>query len=355
MLVSLTQLTSEAIKPFFVSANALGDDGMKMAGPLLSAIRLEKGVLALGGVMRPLLKQLVDHCIETKIQGVHMKDVETVKEQLGSLTSSCYALESMAYMTAGLIDIYSNQDVEVESAMVQSFAIQALTDFIVRPLHAVGPQAIVKGVGFERFIRDATQIAASGEPLDGIKQFIALSGIQHAGISLNEQVRKDRNPLNHPAFVFSRIFKQTSIDQPKKKLKLQHFLHPSLDAVSNSLEFSILRLNAAVEILLARCGMQIFEHSADLAKIADAATLCYAMFATASRASRSYCIGLRNADQEIQIANFFCYDGASKVLKIAKDIDNGEYGSGQYTFKMLGEKLIETKDYHLEHPTTRNF
>jgi acyl-CoA dehydrogenase family member 9 len=330
-------------------------DGYKVAKSLLSSFRLDKGFQALGGVMKPLLKSLTENAINSKIQGIQMKDIDTIKEQLGALTCSYYALESMIYMTAGLVDIYENQDVEVESAMVQAFAIQAMTDFVVRPLHAVGPQAVIKGQGFERFIRDATQVAAAGEYLDTIQQFISLSGFQHAGPILNEVVKMERNPLNHPAFIFSRVFKQTSIDFPKKKFNLDEYLHPSLISAANFLELSILRFNASVEILLARHGQLVVSHTVENAKIAEAATLCYAMFAVCARASRSYCIGLRNADQEIHLANVFCFEKSDVVKRIAKEIDNGEYATSEHTFKIIGEKLIESKVYHLEHPTTRNF
>lgn len=305
--------------------------------------------------MKPLLKSLAENAVNTKIQGIHMKDIDTIKEQLGALASSYYALESMIYLTAGLIDIYESQDVEVEAAMVQAFAIQIMTDFAVRPLHAVGPQAVIKGGGFERFIRDATQLAAAGEHLDTVQQFISLAGFQHAGPMLNETVMKERNPLNHPAFIFSRIFKQTSIDNPKQKFNLEEYLHPSLTAPAKLMESSILRMHASAEILLARHGRLVVQHTVENAKLAEAATLCYAMFAANARASRSYCIGLRNADQEVHLASVLSFEMSDRVLKIAKQIDNGEYATSEHTFKLVGEKLIENGEYHLEHPTTRNF
>jgi acyl-CoA dehydrogenase family member 9 len=89
--------------------------------------------------------------------------------------------------------------------------------------------------------------------------------------------------------------------------------------------------------------------------IAEAATLCFAMFASTARASRSYCIGLRNADQEIHLAQCFCCIAGKRVKEIAVAIDNGEYGTSEHTFKTIGQQLIESKDYHLEHPTARNF
>lgn len=328
---------------------------MSVAGTLMNSLRLQTGVKALGGVMKPMIKNLTDHCINTKIQGIQLKDVDTIKEQIGSLASSYYALESMIFLTTGLADIYEKQDIDVECAMVQAFAIQLLTDFMVRPLHAVGSKSVLLGSEFERCIRDAIQLAANGETLDTVKQFIALSGMNYAGTLIHEDVMKNRNPLSHPSFILSNLFTTTSIESPKKKFNLEKFLHPSLDPAANFLGFSISRLFAAVDILLGRHGTMVIQHTVEVAKIADAAIACYAMYAVVSRASRSYCIGLRNAEQEIHLANCFCYHGAEKVKYLAKEIDNGEYGTSEHTYKLVGEKLIETKGYHFEHPTTRNF
>lgn len=326
-----------------------------MGSDLLNMMRLDKGVEAMQSVMKPLIKQLTDHCINTKIQGVHLKDIDTVKEQLGYLATNCYALESMIYMTAGLIDIYEKQDVEVESAIVQAFAIETMTDFMVRPLHSVGPLAVVKGAGFDKYIREATQVAASGEQLDIVRQFIALGGLNHAGQQLAQDVKKHRNPLDHPAFVWSRFFKETSIETPRKSFHFENYVHPTLEPAADFVESSVLRLKAASEILLGRHGALVVQHTVEVAKIGEAAVLCYAMFAAISRASRSYCVGLRNADHEIHLASCFSYIASQKVKHIAKGIDNSEYGTSEHTFKLIGEKLIENKNYQFEHPTAKNY
>lgn len=305
--------------------------------------------------MNPIISLLVEQGINTKLQGVLLKDIDLFKEQLGGLISNHYALESMVYMTTALTDIYEKQDIDIECAMVQSFAVQALTEFMVRPMHSLGQRAVVEGFKYEKFIRDATHIASSRETLDGIKNLIAAYGAQYAGPLMKDNVKKTRNPLLHPGFVFSQIFTETSIENPKKTLHLEHHLHPSLEVSATALEFSILRLKVANEILLCRHGAALFEHSVELAKLADAATLCYAMFATISRASRSYCIGLRNADQEMQLAHYFCYSGSVKVKTLTKEIDEGEEGCSEHTFKTIAERLFQTKSHSFEHPTAKNF
>jgi hypothetical protein len=322
---------------------------------MLNQMRLSLGMMAVSGIMRPMIDKLADYFINTRIQNVFYKDLEVMKEHIGSLVSHCYALESMIYLTAGLKDIYQDQDIDVECAMIKAYAVQVLSQFITTPLFTVGQLTTSKDEGYEKLMRDAIQLIGTEEPIETLKQFIALSGLSHAGKELNEQVLKQRSILDHPMFIFSRLKNEISIDSPKLKMELWQSLHPSLRPAGDFLETSIYRLRAAIEILLPRYGPQIYTKSGECGRISDIATLCFAMFAASARASRSYCIGLRNADQEIYMTNAFNFDICERIRKMAKDIDNGEYGTTKHTFQVVGEKLIEHKKYHMEHPTTRNF
>lgn len=322
---------------------------------LLNQLRMNVGTLAVAGVMRPMINQLTDYFINTKIQNLYFKDLDIMKETVGKLASHCYALESMIYFTAALKDIYEGQDIDLECAAVKSYAVQVLDEFITAPINTVGPLSTYKGESYEKLIRDAIQLIGIEEPNEVLKQFISLCGMNHAGKYLNEKIRKERNILDHPLFYFTRMKHEISIRNPKLKMNLWHDLHESLKPSAQFLEASIYRLTASIEILLARFGTQIFLHSIECGKVADMATLCYAMFTSASRASRSYCIGLRNADQEVSLTNALCFELHERVKDIAIEIDNGEFGSTLYIYKTVGEKLIESKKYHLEHPTTRNF
>lgn len=46
-------------------------------------------------------------------------DLDFIKIKLGQLTSQLYQLESMIYLTTGLIDEYENPKVDYETAMVK--------------------------------------------------------------------------------------------------------------------------------------------------------------------------------------------------------------------------------------------
>lgn len=322
---------------------------------LLNQLRLNVGTLAVAGVMRPTINKLSDYFINTKVQNIFFKDLDIMKETVGRLASHCYALESMVYFTAALKDIYEDQDIDLECAAVKSFAVQILDEFITAPINTVGPLSTYDSEVYQKLIRDSIQLIGIEEPNETLKQFISLCGMNYAGKHLNDKIKKERNILDHPMFFFTRMKHEISIHQPKLKMNLWHDLHESLKPSSDFLEASIYRLAAVIEILLARFGTQIFLHSIECGKVAEIATLCYAMFTSASRASRSYCIGLRNADQEVSLTNALCYELHERIKKIAIEIDDGEFASTIHIYRTVGEKLIESKSYHLEHPTTRNF
>lgn len=65
------------------------------------------------------------------------------------------------------------------------------------------------------------------------------------------------------------------------------------------MEKRVLQFQMAVETLLARHGKEVGNKQMDLRRVADVAIDLFAMSAVVSRSSRSYCIGLRNAQHEV--------------------------------------------------------
>ena len=128
-----------------------------------------------------------------------------------------------------------------------------------------------------------------------------------------------------------------------------------MDPAAQWLEFSILRLEAATEILLARHGQEIINFKLEVMRLSEVAGLCFAMFASVSRASRAYCIGLKHADYEMLIASSFCLSASEKVKLICQDIDKGEFLTTDNHNRKIAKQLLKNKKYFSEHPITRNF
>lgn len=168
-------------------------------------------------------------------------------------------------------------------------------------------------------------------------------------------VKKTRNPLFNPSFIFKRILENKSIDNLKQTLHVNHYLHPTLDPAAQWLEYSILRLQIGTELLLSRHGVQIMDKQIEIRRLSDSAILTYAMFASVSRASRSYCIGLQFCDYEMLMASTFSFDGMTLVKQLVHDISEGPYLTNDMNHVKISKQIFKEKGYFSIHPLTRNF
>lgn len=135
-----------------------------------------------------------------------------------------------------------------------------------------------------------------------LKDMIYATGVKHAGKGLRDQIKKLRNPFLFPGLMWKKMAERLyqSHDKPKRRLKLHKYMHPSLqDYAADCLEYSVLRLQFAVEVLLQRHGAAIIDQQLELKRIADVSIDVYGMTCALSRASRAYCIGLPNAQVEV--------------------------------------------------------
>ncbi|XP_050067838.1 complex I assembly factor ACAD9, mitochondrial [Anopheles maculipalpis] len=329
-------------------------DGGMILSKFLSAVRVQSSVVRVA-LLKKVLNSLTDFCINSKTATGDMMDIEIVREQLARMASIIYASESLIYMTASLMDDFENQDVEMEAAITKVFSTGSLINFAALPLQLLGPQALSKECMFEELFNDALKMFVGDESIDSINFFIALSGLQHAGVHTFETIKKDRNPAMNPSYVLSKLFEKTSIENPKKFAELQQFFHPSLEPAAHWTELSIVRLKLATECVLSRHGVEVIERHIELSRLANIATLIYAMAASASRASRSYCIGLRHAAQDVHLANLFCRESSEKIRLLALELEKGPYMTGDDDYNVIARNLFREKCYYFEHPITKNF
>lgn len=118
-------------------------------------------------------------------------------------------------------------------------------------------------------------------------------------------VKKLRNPFKNPIFMFEQIWRRHKIakSDPSYSIGISSYLHPSLDTSAKSLEYCVHRLSYATEVLLQRHGADVINPKLqlELKRVADNMIDIYAMTAVLARASRSYCIGLKDAQTEVTL------------------------------------------------------
>lgn len=286
-----------------------------------------------------------------------MSEFDLVQEKFAKLICATYAIESMIYLTSGMMDTYEDPDCAMEFAIVKVFSSEECWKGVNECLQLLGGMGYVAGHPYERMLRDSRMAMIFEGTNELLRLFIALLGIQHAGIELRDSVKRLRNPLMNPGFVLYRVWqqRQQTSDSPKLNLGLDGYLHPSLQTAAKLLEYCVLRLQYGVEIMLARHGEEIVEHQMMLKRLADIVIDIYAMTAVLGRSSRSVCIGLLHADQEINIAVTFCHDAHLRIRNNITAIERGSVINNDSNYKNIAKQVFKSHGYFAAHPLTRNY
>ena len=262
------------------------------------------------------------------------------------------------YYTAGITDMYDGQDVEVENAIVKVFSSEMGFNALNEAILMMGSNALLESSHFFRYLRDMRFMAMLDASNDMYKCLIALNGLQYVSNEFADMVMKQRNPLFYPIqsmknFLNVRFFRVED-DRPILYLKLKEFLHPTLQYVADEIEHCVLRFEHGVKAVLSRIGPFSVNDQYILKRLAECAISIYVMVAVTSRASRSYCIGYRNADEEIVIAETVVRDQAAKFRYMIEGLIHGEYYCTDGNSKMLADKSVNSKGYFCEQPLKLN-
>lgn len=117
-----------------------------------------------------------------------------------------------------------------------------------------------------------------------------------------------------------------TIEDCRAKQRLGDFLHPSFETPADKIEESIRRQQAATEMLLSRYGTEELLQRNEVSTIGELAMYNYGMFASAGRASRAYCLGLRYGQYETVAAGNFISVLSPQILETVLDIKHKRSG-----------------------------
>ncbi|KAG5877267.1 hypothetical protein JTB14_009763 [Gonioctena quinquepunctata] len=323
---------------------------------LINEYRLSMGSMGIA-VTRKNLNNLAGEILDKSDETNLLHKTDAVRGRIGELTATLYAMESISYLTAGLIDGYENQDCEMECAIVKVFSSENTMEASNVCLDLIGTTATSETHWANILHREAIRLTTLHETNDSLKIIMALLGLQYAGIALNNRISKIRNPLFHGGFTLKRMWtdRRNVDDNPKLDFYLGEYLHPSTYSSSQHLEYCVKRLQFSAEILLARHGPEIVNQHMDLRRLADVIIDTYAMTACLGRASRSYCIGLQHGDYEMMIANTFCNYAMERVKENVSKIYLGTYHTNDENYRVISKRLFKFKEYFPKHPLSRNF
>ena len=293
------------------AANLLGEvgGGFKIAMGVLNEGRLG---LATGcvGASRRLLELSLEFARQRRQFGRPIADFELIKEKLAEMAARTWAVESAAYLTAGLAD-RGVRDFSLESAICKVLGSESLWFVVNEAMQIYGGNGFMEEYPFGRMMRDSRINLIFEGTNEILRVFIAGMGVRGPG----EELQMVAKALRHPARdfgVLSRYFGR-KIEHTFLRERLRD-IHPELVDCAHNIERAVHLLPGRVARLLRRHGRSFVMRQYLMKRIADVAVDTYAMVAVTSRTDALLKAGAPAA-QELAMTRHWCEAAARRIRR----------------------------------------
>lgn len=300
--------------------NVLGEpgEGFRVAMHILNNGRMSLGTGSVGGAKR-VLDLAIRHVTERKQFGQRLADFELVQDKVGWMVSYLFGLESMAYLTTGLVDA-GVPDYSLESGICKVAATEFTWYQVNRALQLAGGAGYMRDQPYEKILRDLRVFPIFEGANDVLRMFIALSGLKPLGEDLKGLGEMDlREPVRSLGvlidYVGGRLQRGLQPDRIER-------VHSELSALGRPVTEGVQRLRQVSESLLREHGRDVVQRQFQLKRIADAVADIYAQVAVLSRVSSIFdAHGAELSTQERYIAETFCGRAASRVAQALNQVE----------------------------------
>jgi acyl-CoA dehydrogenase family protein 9 len=303
--------------------NVLGEpgEGFRIAMHVLNNGRMSLGTGSVGGAKR-VLDLAIRHVKERRQFDTAIADFELVQDKIGWMVSYLFGLESMAYLTTGLVDS-GVPDYSVESAICKVAATEFTWYQVNRALQLAGGEGYMRDQPYEKILRDLRIFPIFEGANDVMREFIALSGIEPLGNELKELGDLGFSDPIHSVGVLAK-YVGSRLERDLRPQRISK-AHDELSALADSVSDQVKELRSVSETLLRRHGKGIVAKQFQLKRLADSVADIYAQIATLSRVTSILEEhGVEPSGQERFIAETFCTRAASRVRSQFDQIETND-------------------------------
>lgn len=294
------------------AANVLGElgDGFKIAMEVLNNGRLG---LAAGcvGAANYAVQLAVVHAQERKQFGRTIGEFGMIQQKIGEMILGIYAMESIVYLTTGMVD-RGVKDFSVESSICKAYNAEMLWSIANQALQIASGEGYMKEYPYERLVRDS-RINMIFEGTNEIQRmFIALSGMQGPGQKLAQLAKAFKDPISEMGVIYDYVADKVSHTVNADRLTLAH---PLLREEAGGLEEGVRALAATVEAALRKHGKHVVDEQFLQKRVAESAMNLYVQVACIARATAQlHALGPDAAQAELRVCKAACR-GARHTVK----------------------------------------
>uniref|UniRef100_A0A8C7P341 Complex I assembly factor ACAD9, mitochondrial n=1 Tax=Oncorhynchus mykiss TaxID=8022 RepID=A0A8C7P341_ONCMY len=323
--------------------NVIGEvgGGFKVAMNILNSGRFSMGSAG-SGMIKKLIEMTAEYAGSRKQFGKNLSEFGMIQEKFAVMAQNAFVMESMAYLTAGMMDRPGVPDCSLEAAMVKVFSSEGGWICVSEALQVLGGLGYTKNYPYERYLRDCRILLIFEGTNEILRMYIALTGMQYAGKILTGKIKEMKKGNVGVA-----------LEMLGRKLG---------DALGRKVDLGLTGMDGVVHpglAVLSECVFlflqTIVEEQLILKRVADVLINLYAMTAVLSRSSRSISIGLRNHDHEVLLANTFCTDAFFKNNYWLTQLQRNSPENQDENIKKIAREVLEKRTYVCSHPLDRTF
>ena len=292
--------------------NVLGEpgDGFRIAMSVLNNGRIGLGTGSVGATKR-LIDLAIANVKERRQFGHPLADFELVQDKIAWMVSYLFGLESMCYLTCGLVD-RGVEDYSLESAICKVAGTEFLWYAANRAMQLRGGAGYMRDEPYEKIVRDIRIFPIFEGANDVMRAFIALSGMKPVGEKLSGLGEIGLgDPIGSIGvladYVGHRIRDQVRPERISKT-------HPELSDHADAVGDQVQELHSRAESLLREHKRGIVDAQFQQKRISAAVSDIYAQVAVLSRVTSIFSDqGVEPSGQEHYIADTFCARAADRV------------------------------------------
>jgi acyl-CoA dehydrogenase family member 9 len=254
--------------------------GFKIAVEVLNTGRTSLGAGCLGG-SKAMIREAARHAMERRQFGTRVADFEMIRAKFARMVVDTYALESLVYMTAGLVD-RGLSDYALEGAACKVFGTESVWATINDALQVAGGNGFMEEYPYERALRDSRVNMIFEGTNEILRVLVALSGLRDIGSDLEEVGRALKTPLSNLGILSDYVGRKIRGYVARERLES---VPPELAAEAELVTRYTRFFSQAAETFLSRFGKNVLEREHQQARLANVAIDLYASLAVLSRAS----------------------------------------------------------------------
>jgi acyl-CoA dehydrogenase family member 9 len=308
------------------AANVLGErgQGFKIAVEVLNTGRTSLAAGCLGG-SKVMIRLAAEHATQRRQFSTRIADFEMIRGKFARMMASTYALESIVYLTSGLVD-RGLPDYALEGACCKVFGTEAVWQTINDALQIAGGNGFMEEYPYERALRDSRINMIFEGTNEILRVLVALSGMRDAGEDLKEVGKALKAPLSSLGILSDYAARKFRSVAPAKLTKTA----PELAGEAAIVARYVGAASNILERVLRKHGKKIIEKEYQQERLANIVMDLYACLAVLSRATSALeKRGREKAQEEVRLARAFVHSAKYRIVGQLKEMDRNVNDSGE--------------------------